>query len=384
MERLALAFMSDALVTGRKLRVLTVIDEYSKESPAIEVEHSMSGDYVVEVLRRMAASRGLPASIRLDNGPELRSKALVQWAAENQVDLCYITPGKPTENCYIESFNGRVREECLDQELFLSLADAKQKLAAWREFYNSIRPHAARGGRPPYAAYRYSSIRLPFLVEGRILQRPMRTPPSPTLKPRFVVFEGVNGSGKSTLMANLAATLRSEGRRVTTTHEPGHSSIGPKLRALLLEQGAAKISAEAELLLFSADRAQHLAEVVRPALSQGEIVLCDRYIYSTIAFQGYGRGLDRATIDSANEVATSGLRPDLVVLLDLDTDTAAQRIAIRKDGGQDRFEDEAREFQLRIRAGFLELADKLPEPFLVLDATLPPEQLAASVRELLA
>ena len=149
MERLALDFMSDALVTGRKLRVLTVVDEYSKESPAIEVEHSMSGEYVVGVLRRIAASRGLPASIRLDNGPELRSKALVQWAAENQVDLCYITPGKPTENCYIESFNGRVREECLDQEVFLSLADAKQKLAVWREFYNTLRPHSALGGRPP-------------------------------------------------------------------------------------------------------------------------------------------------------------------------------------------------------------------------------------------
>ena len=149
MERLAIDFMSDALVTGRKLRVLTVVDEASKESPAIEVEHSMSGDFVVKVLSKIAAARGFPASIRLDNGPELRSKALLSWATQNNVELCYITPGKPTENAYIESFNGRVREECLDQEVFLSLADAKQKVEQWRQFYNTLRPHSALGGRPP-------------------------------------------------------------------------------------------------------------------------------------------------------------------------------------------------------------------------------------------
>lgn len=149
MERLAIDFMSDALVTGRKLRLLTVVDEASKESPAIEVEHSMSGEFVVKVLNQIATTRGLPASIRLDNGPELRSKALLSWATQNNVELCYITPGKPTENAYIESFNGRVREECLDQELFLSLDDAKQKVEQWRQFYNNLRPHSALGGQPP-------------------------------------------------------------------------------------------------------------------------------------------------------------------------------------------------------------------------------------------
>ena len=149
MERLALDFMSDALVTGRKLRVLTIVDEFSKESPALEVAHSMSGDAVVNTLERIAEDFGLPQSIRLDNGPELRSKALVTWAIKNNVALDYITPGKPTENAFIESFNSRLREECLDQQLFLSLEDAKQKIEEWRIFYNELRPHSSLGGLPP-------------------------------------------------------------------------------------------------------------------------------------------------------------------------------------------------------------------------------------------
>jgi dTMP kinase len=207
----------------------------------------------------------------------------------------------------------------------------------------------------------------------------MRIHPSLAIAPRFIVFEGLNGSGKSTLMALVASALRTRGHTVTTTHEPGHSSIGPQLRALLLERGAERTSPATELLLFSADRAQHLHEIVRPALSRGEWVLCDRYIYSTIAFQGYGRGLSRELISSANEVATSGLVPDLVLLLDLDVDTAAMRLARRGGREPDRFEDESRAFQLRIRSGFLELADQLPEPFLVLNAEQSPEQLAESV-----
>lgn len=149
MERLALDFMSDALVTGRKIRLLTVVDEFTKESPVIAAEHSMSGEFVVRALERMAMLRGMPTSLRMDNGPELRSKALVTWAVKNSVRLDYITPGKPTQNAFIESFNGRLREECLDQEIFLSLNDAKQKVERWRRFYNELRPHSALGGMPP-------------------------------------------------------------------------------------------------------------------------------------------------------------------------------------------------------------------------------------------
>lgn len=149
MERLGIDFMSDALVTGRKLRVLTIVDEYSKESPAISVEHAMSGEHVVRTLQQLAQTHGLPKSLRLDNGPELRSKALITWATRCGVELCFITPGKPTENAFVESFNGRLREECLDQEVFLSLHDAKLKVETWRQFYNNVRPHSALGGKPP-------------------------------------------------------------------------------------------------------------------------------------------------------------------------------------------------------------------------------------------
>jgi putative transposase len=149
MERLAIDFMSDALVTGRKIRVLTIVDEYSKESPLLLVEHSISGDHVVRALENLAKSRGVPGSLRLDNGPEFRSKALVSWALRNNVALQYITPGKPTQNAFIESFNSRCREECLDQQLFLSLEDARTKIETWRRFYNELRPHSALGGKPP-------------------------------------------------------------------------------------------------------------------------------------------------------------------------------------------------------------------------------------------
>ena len=145
MERLALDFMSDALVTGRKIRVLTVVDEFSKESPMAAVEHSISGEYVVRVLERIGALYGKPTSLRMDYGPEFR----ITWALRNGVRLDYISPGKPTQNAFIEPFNSRLREECLDQQLFLSLNDAKQKVEEWRRFYNELRPHSALGGMPP-------------------------------------------------------------------------------------------------------------------------------------------------------------------------------------------------------------------------------------------
>lgn len=149
MERLALDFMSDSLVTGRKFRVLTIVDEFSKECPVLFVAHSIGGDGIVGVLERIALKLGLPKSLRMDNGPELRSKVLVSFALKNNIELNYITPGKPTENAFIESFNSRLREECLDQQLFLSLRDAKEKVEEWRVFYNGERPHSALKGLPP-------------------------------------------------------------------------------------------------------------------------------------------------------------------------------------------------------------------------------------------
>jgi putative transposase len=149
MENLSLDFMSDATVRGRKIRVLTIVDEFSKLAPVLTVAHSLSGEDVVRALVEVAAKHGLPKRIRMDNGPEFRSKALIEWATTHGVTLDYIQPGKPTQNAFIESFNGRLREECLDQEVFLDLNDAKLKIERWRRFYNDERPHSTLGGKPP-------------------------------------------------------------------------------------------------------------------------------------------------------------------------------------------------------------------------------------------
>ena len=142
-------FVSDSLLDGRRFRTLTIVDEWSRESPAMEVDASLTGQRVVRVLERLAAIRPLPASIRMDNGPEFISKALDAWAYAKGVRLQFIQPGKPTQNAYIESFNGRLREECLNEEVFTSLADARGKIESWRQDYNTLRPHSALGNRTP-------------------------------------------------------------------------------------------------------------------------------------------------------------------------------------------------------------------------------------------
>lgn len=149
MECVAVDFVHDATVGGRKLRVFTTVDEHSKVSPALAVGHSLTGEDVVRTLNRITLEHGTPKRLRMDNGPELRSRAVVEWALSHGVGLEYIQPGKPTQNAFAESFNARLREECLDQELFLNLEDAKRKIETWRRFYNDFRPHSALGGMPP-------------------------------------------------------------------------------------------------------------------------------------------------------------------------------------------------------------------------------------------
>ena len=188
----------------------------------------------------------------------------------------------------------------------------------------------------------------------------------------FIVFEGVNGAGKSTLIQSIAARLTEEGISVQTTREPGATPMGKILRQLVMEQGTNALSPRTELFLFAADRAHHVDTLLRPALANRTLVLCDRYYYSTLAFQGFGRGVDRSLVDSISRIAIDGVRPDLVILLDLDPETGLARIAAQKGThAKDSFESEAREFHSRVRTGFLTLADTLPEPFLVLDATKP-------------
>ena len=145
----AMDFVHDSLWTGRRFRALTLVDLCTKECPAIEVDTSLTGDRIVRVLDRLADSRGLPESIRVDNGPEFISKALDGWAYRNKVKLDFIRPGKPTDNGHVESFNGKFRRECLSQNYFLDMAEAKQTIEGWRVEYNTVRPHSTLNDLTP-------------------------------------------------------------------------------------------------------------------------------------------------------------------------------------------------------------------------------------------
>lgn len=142
-------FVSDSLYNGRRFRVLTVVDNFSRECPVLEADHSLTGQRVTRVLERMALTRGLPEVITVDNGPEFISKALDLWAFENNVRLRFIQPGKPVQNAYIESFNGKFRDECLNDNVFVSLNSARQIIENWRLDYNSERPHKSLNKMTP-------------------------------------------------------------------------------------------------------------------------------------------------------------------------------------------------------------------------------------------
>ena len=142
-------FVSDELFDGRRIRLLTIVDNFTRESLAIEVAAGIGGQRVVEVLSRLNQERGRPRTIRVDNGPEFTSKRLDQWAYLNEVQLDFSRPGKPTDNAFIESFNGRLRQECLNENWFLSLEDAQEKVDSWRRHYNRERPHGSLGNLTP-------------------------------------------------------------------------------------------------------------------------------------------------------------------------------------------------------------------------------------------
>ena len=142
-------FVSDSLYNGRRFRVLTVVDDLSKECPVLEVDHSLTGKRVTRVLERIALTKGLPEVITVDNGPEFISKALDLWAYENSVKLRFIQPGKPTQNAYIESFNGKFRDECLNDNVFVCLDNAREIIENWRLDYNTERPHSSLNDMTP-------------------------------------------------------------------------------------------------------------------------------------------------------------------------------------------------------------------------------------------
>ena len=148
-ERWAMDFLHDQLADGRRFRVLTMVDAYSRESPAITADTSLTGATVVQILDRLAETRGLPQGITIDNGPEFAGSALDAWAYRRGIQLHFIEPGKPVQNAYVESFNGRLRDECLNEHWFTTLDEARRLIEAWRQDYNTVRPHSSLGNLTP-------------------------------------------------------------------------------------------------------------------------------------------------------------------------------------------------------------------------------------------
>lgn len=200
----------------------------------------------------------------------------------------------------------------------------------------------------------------------------------------WITFEGTEGVGKTTQIARLADRLRRSGRVVRVTREPGGTTLGKRLRTVLLEPTDTPMHAMAELLLYAADRAQHLAEVVLPALDRGEVVLCDRFLDATLAYQGHARGLGFDTVLELHRVPPLDSRPDRTLLLDMTPDRALARAVNRNaDTGQDaaegRFEAERLEFHERVRAGYLELAREQPERIRIVPADGEPDEVESRI-----
>lgn len=192
-------------------------------------------------------------------------------------------------------------------------------------------------------------------------------------KSGLVVLEGVNGAGKSTISSHCVDFLNSRNISNTKTFEPGDSPLGKQIREIVLGDKRVIANQLSELFLFEADRAEHVQQVIKPSLQENKIVICDRYTYSTTAFQGYGRGIDLTTIENLNEIAVAGIYPDIVILLDLDP---ADGLTRNKKGARtgdsfavDALEHEEIEFHRRIRKGFLEIAQYSKEHFIVIDAS---------------
>ena len=192
----------------------------------------------------------------------------------------------------------------------------------------------------------------------------------------FVCFEGGEGAGKSTQSSLLRDSLEASGHTVLLTFEPGDTEVGKALRQIVLSPSTGELSHRTEVLLYAADKAEHVDTVVLPALARGEVVITDRYVDSALAYQGAGRDLVVAEVEQVNRWATAELRPHLTVLLDLAPQTGLGRFEER-----DRIEGESLEFHQRVQRGFLDLAAGDPDHYLVLDARAPVDEIAAAIRE---
>jgi dTMP kinase len=200
---------------------------------------------------------------------------------------------------------------------------------------------------------------------------------------KLIVFEGVEGCGKTTQMQMTQEWLQSLGVAVVVTREPGGTELGLKLRRLLLEKIEGETIADrTELLLYAADRAQHVETELKPNLKQGKIILCDRFIDSTIAYQGYGRGLDMNLIHQLNQIATGGLESDITLWFDLDAEAGLKR---KRRSGEiaDRIEQEAIAFHQRVQQGYTEIAASQPKRMKKIDASLTPELVQQQIQETL-
>lgn len=190
----------------------------------------------------------------------------------------------------------------------------------------------------------------------------------------FITFEGADGCGKTTQLMMLAKYLKSQGRDVVVTREPGARGLGEKIREILLNYDG-EVSSQAEAFLFLADRAQHIDVIVNPAVKSGKIVLCDRHTDSTVAYQGFGRGLDLERINMLNNIATGGRKPDLTFVFDIDVETSMKRVGNERD----RMESSGMAFFNRVRQGYLEIAKNEPERVKVIDASRSIEEIHKDV-----
>lgn len=195
----------------------------------------------------------------------------------------------------------------------------------------------------------------------------------------FITFEGGDGCGKTTQIKLLDEYLRAKGYTTLLTREPGSKGLGTKLREILLNYDG-DVSPTCESFLFLADRAQHVDCIIKPALDENVVVLCDRHTDSTIAYQGYGRGLDISQIKQLNQIATGGLKPDLTIVLDVDVETSQKRVGEEKD----RMESAGVEFFERVRQGFLEIAKQEPERVKVIDSKQSIEEIHKQIVELVS
>ncbi len=205
----------------------------------------------------------------------------------------------------------------------------------------------------------------------------------------FITLEGIEGSGKTTQVQAIARWLTAAGHDCLSTREPGGTPIGGQIRSVLLHPDNSDLAPAAELLLYVADRVQHLETVVRPALAAGKVVVCDRYFDATLVYQGYARGLDKEMIRQLHQLACKGLTPDLTLLLDLDPEAGLARAWRRIDSStthvmESRFEKEKMLFHQRVRAGYLDLARREPQRFAVIDAAVDPQAVAVQIEAVLA